>query len=65
VVRDIDWSYWTPCSKFCGGGIQYRYRNIFTQPQNGGRGCPELKQTQACNTHQCYDWGEYESQSGA
>jgi hypothetical protein len=61
-----DWYYWTTCTKGCGGGTQDRYRNIITQPQNGGKACPELKQTQSCNTFACWGGGFGETEgSGA
>jgi hypothetical protein len=48
-----EWSGWGACSAPCGGGAQERTRSVITQPKNGGRACPELKETQACNTQQC------------
>ena len=58
---DIGDGSWGSCSKSCGGGTQTkdqeRERTITTQPQNGGRACPHLRETQSvsrsCNTHSC------------
>lgn len=41
------------CSKSCGGGYQYIYRQITTQPQYGGLVCPALYLQIVCNAHAC------------
>ena len=49
-----DWSNWSTCSAYCGGGTQERTRSIITQAKgNGSKQCPELKETKACNTDVC------------
>ena len=58
---DIGDGSWGSCSKSCGGGTQTkdqeRERTITTQPQNGGRACPHLRETQSvsrsCNMQAC------------
>jgi hypothetical protein len=48
-----DWSSWKTCSAACGSGEQQRSR-LITAPANcGGAACPELSESQACNTHAC------------
>lgn len=47
------WSAWSGCSKPCGGGEQTRTRTITTYPMFGGTACPNLTETQACNTQPC------------
>ncbi len=48
-----DWTGWGACSSGCGGGVQTRTRNVTTQPQYGGLGCPSLADNQACNIQPC------------
>lgn len=48
-----DWSAWGPCSAPCGGGTQTRSRTVLTFPANGGQPCPQMTQTQDCNTLPC------------
>eukprot|EP01012_Entosiphon_sulcatum_P029449 TRINITY_DN358_c0_g1_i1.p1 TRINITY_DN358_c0_g1~~TRINITY_DN358_c0_g1_i1.p1 ORF type:complete len:2229 (+),score=276.12 TRINITY_DN358_c0_g1_i1:2833-9519(+) len=62
------WSNWGQCSKSCGSGIQTSSRTIVTQPQYGGKSCPQdLQQTRTCNTDPCpinceiSDWGQWGS----
>jgi hypothetical protein len=47
------WTEWSMCSKACGGGTQMRTRMVTQQPMNGGRPCPPLSETRACNTQAC------------
>ena len=47
------WSAWSKCSAACGGGSQSRSRTVTVAPSNGGDACPELSESQACNTHNC------------
>jgi len=58
--RDCDlkpWTYWSPCSMACGGGMQARFRHI-QRPLRGNGKCPKKEsnyrfQERACNTEQC------------
>ena len=75
---DIGDGNWGSCSADCGGGTQTksqrRTRTITTQPQNGGRACPHLRETQSvsqsCNTHNCPvdcqvgSWGDWKTTLG-
>ena len=47
------WAPWTECSKLCGGGTQSRTRNVMTQAQRGGLGCPSVSESRGCNTEGC------------
>jgi hypothetical protein len=48
-----DWSAYSDCDKSSGGGTQTQTRSIITPAYNGGASCPELTQTQVCNTQEC------------
>jgi hypothetical protein len=48
-----DWGDWGACSKSCGGGVHTRKRTVVTQPANGGKACPDLSETEACNIQPC------------
>jgi len=47
------WAAWGICSKTCGAGIQYQYRKTIRWAKNGGKSCPTLKKTRACNPQAC------------
>jgi len=56
------WSDWCPCDKSCYDtqtdcksctGLTYRVRDIIVQPQDGGKLCPNLRETQTCNETPC------------
>jgi len=47
-----DWCEWSPCTKSCGGGTQERTRRVI-RACNGGKDCPNLKETRTCNTQSC------------
>ncbi|XP_078491512.1 thrombospondin type-1 domain-containing protein 7B-like [Ciona intestinalis] len=47
------WTAWDACSKTCGEGVSNRTRNITSHPVHGGRSCPHLQQTKACNIKTC------------
>jgi len=55
------------CTASCGGGSRLMARSIITAPQNGGQACPELKQTEDCNSQPCpidctySEWSELSS----
>lgn len=58
VVVDGGWSSWGPwqhCSRTCGGGVEYSYRECTSPvPQNGGKYCEGQRvQYQSCNTQPC------------
>ncbi|XP_029372857.1 A disintegrin and metalloproteinase with thrombospondin motifs 8 [Echeneis naucrates] len=58
VVVDGGWSSWGPwqqCSRTCGGGVEFSYRECTEPvPQNGGRYCEGQRvQYQSCNTQPC------------
>jgi hypothetical protein len=48
-----EWSAWSACDKTCGGGTQTRTRTVTRAAANGGKECPLLTETQACNTQTC------------
>uniref|UniRef100_A0A3Q3JQP1 Peptidase M12B domain-containing protein n=1 Tax=Monopterus albus TaxID=43700 RepID=A0A3Q3JQP1_MONAL len=55
VVVDGGWSSWGPwqqCSRTCGGGVEFSYRECTDpMPQNGGKYCEGQRvQYQSCNT---------------
>lgn len=37
-----NWEEWAGCTKTCGGGVQYRWRNVIQPPKNDGNPCPYL-----------------------
>ncbi|KAF3692583.1 A disintegrin and metalloproteinase with thrombospondin motifs 8 [Channa argus] len=58
VVVDGGWSSWGPwqqCSRTCGGGVEFSYRECTDPlPQNGGKYCEGQRvQYQSCNTQPC------------
>lgn len=60
VVVDGGWSPWGPwqrCSRTCGGGVEFSYRECTDpEPQNGGKYCEGQRvQYQSCNTQACPD----------
>lgn len=48
-----EWSAWSSCTAECDGGVQQRSRRVLTKARNGGSNCPELLDTQMCNTPSC------------
>ena len=48
-------SAWTlgTCTVQCGGGTKTKTRSIISQPADGKPACPELSETEACNTMHC------------
>merc|ERR1712062_340302 len=54
---DCQWSSWSetgPCSKSCGGGVQYFERVINVESQNGGQSCTGSRtKREYCNTQNC------------
>uniref|UniRef100_A0A673C020 ADAM metallopeptidase with thrombospondin type 1 motif, 15b n=1 Tax=Sphaeramia orbicularis TaxID=375764 RepID=A0A673C020_9TELE len=60
MVVDGGWSSWGPwqqCSRTCGGGVEFSYRECTDPvPQNGGKYCEGQRvQYQSCNTQPCDD----------
>jgi len=54
---NCQWSSWSetgPCSKSCGGGVQYFERVINVESQNGGQSCTGSRtKREYCNTQNC------------
>ncbi|XP_046892259.1 A disintegrin and metalloproteinase with thrombospondin motifs 8-like [Hypomesus transpacificus] len=58
VALDGGWAAWGPwqqCSRTCGGGVEFSYRECSDPvPQNGGQYCTGQRvQYQSCNTQPC------------
>lgn len=51
------WGPWGDCSRTCGGGVQYSFRNCDSPlPKNGGKFCEGKRiQYRSCNTDACPD----------
>ncbi|XP_066561895.1 A disintegrin and metalloproteinase with thrombospondin motifs 1 [Amia ocellicauda] len=51
------WGPWGDCSRTCGGGVQYSYRDCDNpQPKNGGKYCEGKRiQYRSCSTQTCPD----------
>ena len=47
------WTAWSSCSKSCDGGIHTRTRSVSVKAEGTGSACPELTDTDACNTITC------------
>ncbi|XP_072094645.1 A disintegrin and metalloproteinase with thrombospondin motifs 8-like [Mobula birostris] len=49
------WSPWGECSRSCGGGVQFSFRECNDPvPQNGGKYCEgQRTRYQSCNTQEC------------
>ena len=43
---------WNKCSVACGGGYQFRTRDL-TAPKHGGKACPPSIEYQGCNSQAC------------
>jgi Spondin-like TSP1 domain/Putative metal-binding motif/Stigma-specific protein, Stig1/Calcium-binding EGF domain len=48
-----EWSPFSSCSVTCGGGVRTRMRTVIQPPVNGGDACPNLTESQPCNTMPC------------
>ena len=48
-----EWKPWGDCSATCDGGTKTRAREVVEEPMNGGAACPDLEETETCNTDQC------------
>ena len=49
-----DWMPWTMCTRTCGGGRRYRYRER-------GNGSETGSETERCNVNMCATWGDWSS----
>ncbi|XP_053547479.1 A disintegrin and metalloproteinase with thrombospondin motifs 8 [Bombina bombina] len=49
------WSDWGECSRSCGGGVHFSYRECNNpEPQNGGKYCKgQRAMYESCNTREC------------
>jgi len=47
------WSPFGACSAECGGGLQFRRRNITNAPTSLGTACPVVEESVACNSDAC------------
>jgi hypothetical protein len=68
------WASWSECSKSCGTGSQSKARSINVNVAFGGKKCPGLKSSRACNAQACPvdcvvsfwgDWGSCSVTCGA
>jgi hypothetical protein len=48
-----DWKNWSTCSRTCGGGKQTRSRDVSVTALNGGKACPNTKQSRTCKSQAC------------
>lgn len=49
-----EWTAWSSCSASCGRGWMTKTRQIYAQPQNGGRVCPrKLEKRKKCRGDMC------------
>jgi hypothetical protein len=54
-----DWSEFSSCSEFCGGGTKSRTRSKVVEESNGGSCSGSNNDTISCNTGNCTDYYEY------
>jgi len=47
------WKSWGACTATCGGGIQYRFKNVDVHPFASGKDCGATKQTRKCSVAKC------------
>jgi len=47
------WSDSGPCTVQCGGGTKPQTLSVITEAANGGKACPTLTQSVACNSQPC------------
>uniref|UniRef100_A0A8C5PJA5 ADAM metallopeptidase with thrombospondin type 1 motif 8 n=1 Tax=Leptobrachium leishanense TaxID=445787 RepID=A0A8C5PJA5_9ANUR len=52
-----NWGSWGECSRTCGGGVQFSYRECDDpEPQNGGKYCKGQRvMYESCNTQECQE----------
>lgn len=53
------WTDWAPCSKTCGFGSRSRRRYVARKPENAGRPCPLLVQTELCGSMRSCGWKHF------
>mmetsp|Transcript_130765 Transcript_130765/g.279700 ORF Transcript_130765/g.279700 Transcript_130765/m.279700 type:complete len:658 (-) Transcript_130765:168-2141(-) len=72
------WTNWTICSKSCGSGVTYRYRNVTAEATWGGKACTtdgtsSAMEEESCNEDDCNrdcewtvwaDWGNCSAECG-
>jgi len=51
--RVSQWALWSHCSRTCSAGFQARTRVVKSEAKFGGKKCPKLTMTQACNNGPC------------
>jgi len=51
--RVSEWSQWSECDAACGVGSMSRSRTVQSEPRNGGKECPDLRQKRACHGQRC------------
>jgi hypothetical protein len=57
---------WSQCNAYCGGGVQYREKEIYREPAYKGKPCGPVREEADCNTQPCAqdcygDWSEWGS----
>ena len=54
VDCEFKWTDWSQCTATCGGGTQWRLKNITQNAAYGGSDCKEpFNKTQECNLQSC------------
>merc|ERR1712072_1391952 len=64
IVCEVDqkWGPVSPCSKSCGGGLQFQRRSVKRTNAFGGKACPPItsnKVWRKCNIHTCSSLNEH------
>ena len=52
-----DWKAWGDCSATCGGGTKTRAREVIREAMDEGKTCPNLEESEVCNTDKCKGLG--------
>jgi hypothetical protein len=58
-----DWTAYSPCTKTCVGGTQFRTRKVIQTPLRGGKACPPhepgyYRQSRQCHMNDCVGKGK-------